>query len=458
MEMLKGQKLGMLPFKGLKKISDLIFYDGPILSHFQDEFGSDILFYWVDYDNNYNRWLVVQITKDQLNEYLILKKSLRDLINAPFNNSLYFIEISDILKFDNAFLVYKGDLPKSYLPEIDSFFAFKIPDVYNSQIELYRDSMLLEGLLEKGLYLKAEPKSKVNTDLVAAIDGGQLLLNVGISFREFVRAAVKKEFVKRDFSGKKATTILNNFIEKFNPNIIKASISSFAIGLSANTLINTDDSFLDREWMESTNAEFKRDVIDIDITDDKNLSSIISKYSDADREDIYKPIIDLYQNPRITLGITDKSFNVIREIKSFPDEKKVKILFKKIIVPEKEIETERLAMVKFNEKTKKAHVVSDGVFGQNIIPGWGKSEILATTKTYNLKYKLLAEYIRMEGKHILENEQLGIYASGDDLTEAERNFYDEFDFIYTRYNSLADDKLTKDVLEIKNYLNSIVAK
>ena len=41
MEMLKGQDIGILPFKELKKVSDLISYEGPILSHFKDAFGNN---------------------------------------------------------------------------------------------------------------------------------------------------------------------------------------------------------------------------------------------------------------------------------------------------------------------------------------------------------------------------------------------------------------------------------
>src|SRR6185295_17950937 len=108
---------------------------------------------------------------------------------------------------------------------------------------------------------------------------------------------------------------------------------------------------------------------------DDNLSSIVDRYPDLERQEIYKPIIELYQNENITIDITDKSFiNIIRPINRITNEKRDKILFKKTLIKDKPVETQRVAMISYNEKTKKGHIEPDGIFEQNIIPGWGKDE------------------------------------------------------------------------------------
>ena len=45
-------------FSKLIKVADLIYYDGPLLSHYVSNKGENYLFYWVDVDNEYNRWVV----------------------------------------------------------------------------------------------------------------------------------------------------------------------------------------------------------------------------------------------------------------------------------------------------------------------------------------------------------------------------------------------------------------
>lgn len=42
-------------FSKLIKVADLIYHDGPLLSHYVSNKGENYLFYWVDVDNEYNR-------------------------------------------------------------------------------------------------------------------------------------------------------------------------------------------------------------------------------------------------------------------------------------------------------------------------------------------------------------------------------------------------------------------
>ena len=46
-------------FSGFKKIADLIFFEGPFLSHYVSDKGDDYLFYWVDKDEtDKNEWTI----------------------------------------------------------------------------------------------------------------------------------------------------------------------------------------------------------------------------------------------------------------------------------------------------------------------------------------------------------------------------------------------------------------
>ena len=53
---------------------------------------------------------------------------------------------------------------------------------------------------------------------------------------------------------------------------------------------------------------------------------------------------------------------------------------------------------------------------------------------------------------------LDIVGTGQSIDEAEKNFSEEFHFIYQRYNELSDKKLGDRVKRIKTILNSLVLK
>ena len=57
-------------FSKLIKVADLIYYDGPLLSHYVSNKGENYLFYWVDVDNEYNRWVVIRTDIFSIQQYL----------------------------------------------------------------------------------------------------------------------------------------------------------------------------------------------------------------------------------------------------------------------------------------------------------------------------------------------------------------------------------------------------
>jgi hypothetical protein len=99
----------------------------------------------------------------------------------------------------------------------------------------------------------------------------------------------------------------------------------------------------------------------------------------------------------------------------------------------------------------------------NIKDTVGEAKIIFTFKEiefdgrhYDLKFPILCELINNDNSYSLENSSLGIFAFGESIEEAKKAFFEEFDYICTRYNSLPIDQLTNDVLSIKGYLNLIV--
>jgi hypothetical protein len=112
-------------FSGFKRMADLIYFDGPLLSHYVSDKGDDYLFYWVDRDEKYNRWLVLRVSLANIQKYIGGKQTLRELLESPNDGYLYCVDMDDNLRCHNVKLVQPLAVPEDYRPEADSFYAFE---------------------------------------------------------------------------------------------------------------------------------------------------------------------------------------------------------------------------------------------------------------------------------------------------------------------------------------------
>lgn len=119
MEEIKGIKLDKFPLRNLAKKTDLIYFDGPLLSHFTSEYGDNYLYYWCDIDENFNRWLIFRVDQRSLSRYLLGELSLHELMRNPRDGFWYSVDIDDDLEYHNV--QYVHDLPDGYLPDADTY-------------------------------------------------------------------------------------------------------------------------------------------------------------------------------------------------------------------------------------------------------------------------------------------------------------------------------------------------
>ncbi len=124
MKKIKGFDI-QFDFSNFRKIADLIFFEGPLLSHYISGKGDDYLFYWVDNDDHDNRWLVLRVSLADLQKYIGKKLSLLQLIENPNDGYLYCFDVDDNINYHNVLLVQPADLPSDYLPASDSFYEFE---------------------------------------------------------------------------------------------------------------------------------------------------------------------------------------------------------------------------------------------------------------------------------------------------------------------------------------------
>jgi hypothetical protein len=97
-------------------------------------------------------------------------------------------------------------------------------------------------------------------------------------------------------------------------------------------------------------------------------------------------------------------------------------------------------------------------FNQNqpAMLSYSPNMIVSGQRTY-LLYSPLSSTLSQDDKYfMIENEMLGIVATGRTEADAEQGFAREFDFIYQRYNELSDGQMSERIKRIKTVLNTIV--
>jgi hypothetical protein len=122
MREIKGIKLSSFPFPGSKKVGDLTYFDGPIMSLFQTGEGANLIYDWVDRDSEHHRWLIYEVEDFQLANYVRKKLSHFDLINTCLNNIVFAVDYNFEIKPGNVLVTSVSEIPYEYFPNRDVYF------------------------------------------------------------------------------------------------------------------------------------------------------------------------------------------------------------------------------------------------------------------------------------------------------------------------------------------------
>lgn len=117
---------GCLSIVELTKVSDLIYFDGPFLSHYVHKSGDNYLSYWVDCDGEFQRWLVFRVGITSLQKYVDKKMSLLDVIRQLDDGFVYLVDVDVDGQTTKPKILFLDQLPDDYLPEADSYYDFSM--------------------------------------------------------------------------------------------------------------------------------------------------------------------------------------------------------------------------------------------------------------------------------------------------------------------------------------------
>lgn len=112
-----------LPFTDLTLVADLIEYEGPLLCWLQRPNGDQYFYNWFDSDDTGNRWMLVQLTDDQVMAYIKGKLSLFQVLSKPEQPFCYLCDVDDAGDLLSCQLTMVDQIPADYLPDPDSFYS-----------------------------------------------------------------------------------------------------------------------------------------------------------------------------------------------------------------------------------------------------------------------------------------------------------------------------------------------
>jgi hypothetical protein len=171
MEKLKCIKVSGLGFNP-KKMGDFIYYEGPLLSHFQDttQPNEHYFYRWVDDDSEVNRWLIFKVNKENLIKFFNGLFTELDLIAT--NNVVTFLDLDDSLNKRGIYLSSFEDIPDDYLPSNKTFFDAGRYEPYALELKIrleasYQEESAILQLLNRVQSLEREQKEnkKILSDI-----------------------------------------------------------------------------------------------------------------------------------------------------------------------------------------------------------------------------------------------------------------------------------------------------
>ena len=455
MEQLVGNIISELPIKGLQKFGDLIAYEGPVLSHFRDNNGTNYLYYWVDYDEHFNRWLIWKITEEQLYDYLKRRTTLKELLLSKNKDFIFSVDIDSNLHYHNISIFPIALVNEEYIPEEESYFKFEPPSFYSPLIDAFEQDFYLQILKERAIYFKLEPSSPKFSTTISASDAANFLKKISFSFSNFIEYDFFENYKSKISDLSRLNRIVRQFKELLEPRVVSLSYGSFNVGLSSDTLHTVDDSNSYKEWQLSIFEKYRNDVIEVDYNSEQDATIIAQKYPEEIRRKVFAPIIEAINNPAYTVEVTTwkndfkKQFNIIQK-KS-----------KKIIIPDDETisdQPEEKVLVNATfEITKggdiknlgKKDLQSNLLFAEIVEQVAQKlNSITIEDKTFEFKQPLEVLVDLKEGKYHIYNKDLNMKVEASNKEDAYNLFYKSFLQVYKQSATIQNSPLREIFLQI----------
>lgn len=149
----------------LHKQADLIVCDGPLLSHYSSATGDQYLLYWLDRDDECNRWMIVRTNLGLLRRYVNRELPLLQVLQQPEDGFVWVADIDNDLVLTHVETLPVNLIPEDYLPEPSAMYEFENEDpLLQEKLDVYElnlpesDSSIFRAIIERMGWLASEMK------------------------------------------------------------------------------------------------------------------------------------------------------------------------------------------------------------------------------------------------------------------------------------------------------------
>lgn len=176
-------------------------------------------------------------------------------------------------------------------------------------------------------------------------------------------------------------------------------------------------------------------------------------------DDLYDFATSFGNSPVSVVDVKKGKVVPIYKITKFKPEVREKLITKISESLDSMEEYEAVAKIKVIKKggkiTRSTKDIFDTKHGE---PGYAFDTIVFEKVCYILAFPLRCKIEKEDGYYVIQSEMLDIAGTGKSIDEAEKNFAEEFHFVYKRYNQLAGKNLSDRIKRIKTIINSLVLK
>jgi hypothetical protein len=310
----------------LVKVDDLIYYDGPLLSHYSNRNKTKhYLFNWLDYDSDYNRWLVLEVSLPHLFDYLSNKRTLLDIMRQEYNNKLLVTDMDAEGVCTNALLVFSSELLPEYVPVTDSYYGEEMAPSYAAFFEKVQQEFdyapYLAVMRSKAVRFRLEPLGHRFGSTLGAADIGNFLQRVTRSIRSYMEVRFMDLF-RAKYVAEDEQKALSLVLEASgDPRAVFANHGSFEIDLAMDTLqlVNMVDNDV-IIWQRQVLQEYKRNVFDFEFTSAAHLPETLVNATDEQLRAIFQPILMIANNLHYTVRTRTAIVEPYKLLKAVPRE------------------------------------------------------------------------------------------------------------------------------------------
>lgn len=107
------------PILQAKKIEDLMYYDGPLLTHFRNDKGESFLLFWVDMEENrsLHRWMYMKVSQESIDHLKRTEHYCSVIPDKSLNETVLFLDMCGNFVLQ-VYVVPVSKIPREeYMPE-----------------------------------------------------------------------------------------------------------------------------------------------------------------------------------------------------------------------------------------------------------------------------------------------------------------------------------------------------